>query len=60
MSAAGYGVDADAVALASRFTAMVDGLAIQVLATTGDMTSERMRELLLDAFEPHFSLRAPG
>lgn len=57
--AQGYAPDADATALASRFTAMVDGLAIQVLATTSDMTSEVMRELLLDAFEPHFSLRSP-
>ena len=51
--------DADPEALASRFTGMVDGLAIQFLAGTSDMTVARMRELLLDAFEPHLSLR-PG
>jgi AcrR family transcriptional regulator len=55
--AAGHAPGADAGALASRFTAMVDGLAIQVLATTSDLTTDRMRELLLDAFEPHLSLR---
>lgn len=55
--AAGHAVGADAGALASRFTAMVDGLAIQVLASTADMTTDRMRELLLDAFEPHLTLR---
>jgi AcrR family transcriptional regulator len=58
--AAGHGVGADAGALASRFTAMVDGLAIQVLASTSDMTTQRMRELLLDAFEPYLTLRAPA
>lgn len=55
--AAGHGIDADAEDLASRFTAMVDGLALQVLASTSDMTVERMRGLLLDAFEPHIRLR---
>ncbi|MHC5259081.1 TetR family transcriptional regulator C-terminal domain-containing protein [Streptomyces sp. UC4497] len=49
------GVDAEA--LAARFTGLVDGLAIQVLAGTGDMDAARMRELLLDAFEPYISLR---
>jgi AcrR family transcriptional regulator len=36
--------------LADRFTSMVDGLAIQVLAQTTGMTVARMREILLDAF----------
>ncbi len=49
------GVDVDA--LAGRFTGMVDGLAIQVVTGSGDMTVDRMRELLLDAFEPHITLR---
>ncbi|HEY9368323.1 TetR family transcriptional regulator C-terminal domain-containing protein [Streptomyces sp.] len=49
--------DADAEALTSRFTGLADGLAIQVLAGNGEMTLPRMRELLLDAFEPHISLR---
>lgn len=48
---------ADAEAMASRFTSMVDGMAIQVLAGTGDMDATRMRELLLDAFEPYITLR---
>ncbi|WP_418961273.1 TetR family transcriptional regulator C-terminal domain-containing protein [Streptomyces tritici] len=48
---------ADPEALTSRFTALTDGLAIQVLAGNGEMTLPRMRELLLDAFEPHLSLR---
>ncbi|MFF1312812.1 TetR/AcrR family transcriptional regulator [Streptomyces sp. NPDC058320] len=48
---------ADAEAMASRFTSMVDGMAIQVLAGTGDMDAARMRELLLDAFEPYITLR---
>ncbi|MFD7293862.1 TetR family transcriptional regulator C-terminal domain-containing protein [Streptomyces sp. NPDC059897] len=47
----------DARALAARFTGLVDGLAIQALAGTGDMDAARMRELLLDAFEPYISLR---
>ncbi|MFF5970537.1 TetR family transcriptional regulator C-terminal domain-containing protein [Streptomyces sp. NPDC012769] len=55
--AEGLGADADAEALTSRFTAMVDGLAIQVLAGTAEMSAPRMRELLLDAFEPHITLR---
>jgi hypothetical protein len=38
---------------------MVDGLAIQMLAGSADMSTAAMRELLLDAFEPHISLRAP-
>jgi AcrR family transcriptional regulator len=49
------GVDADA--LATRFTALVDGLALQVLTGTTHVTVESMRETLLDAFEPHLSLR---
>lgn len=48
---------ADINALADRFTAMMDGRALQVLASTSDMTVDRMRELLLDSFEPDFSLR---
>jgi AcrR family transcriptional regulator len=40
----------NADALASRFTALVDGLAVQILAGTGDMTVDRMRTLLRDAF----------
>lgn len=56
----GIGTEADADALASRFTGLVDGLAIQVLAGTSEMPVARMRELLLDAFEPHISLRRPG
>lgn len=57
--AEGVGADADAEALTSRFTGLVDGLAIQVLAGTADMPAARMRDLLLDAFEPHITLRAP-
>lgn len=49
--------DVDAEALTSRFTALADGLAIQVLAGNGDMSVPRMRQLLLDAFEPHLTLR---
>lgn len=53
----GMAQGADAEAMASRFTSMVDGMAIQVLAGTGDMDATRMRELLLDAFEPYITLR---
>ncbi|ROQ35726.1 TetR family transcriptional regulator [Streptomyces sp. PanSC19] len=53
----GMATDADPEALTSRFTALADGLAIQVLAGNGEMTPTRMRELLLDAFEPHITLR---
>ncbi|MGW8883804.1 TetR family transcriptional regulator C-terminal domain-containing protein [Streptomyces sp. NPDC055749] len=53
----GLATDADAEALTSRFTGLADGLAIQVLAGNGDMSVTRMRELLLDAFEPHITLR---
>jgi len=53
----GIGAGADTEALADRFTSMVDGLAIQVLVQTTEMSVARMRELLLDAFEPHISLR---
>lgn len=54
----GYGAGADAELMASTFTSLVDGLAIQILASTADMTVDLMRNLLLDAFEPHISLRA--
>ncbi|GHB28575.1 TetR family transcriptional regulator [Streptomyces viridiviolaceus] len=53
----GMAEDADAEALTSRFTGLTDGLAIQVLAGNGEMSVTRMRELLLDAFEPHITLR---
>lgn len=53
----GMAQGADTEAMASRFTSMVDGMAIQVLAGTGDMDAARMRELLLDAFEPYITLR---
>jgi AcrR family transcriptional regulator len=53
----GLATNADAEALTGRFTGMVDGLAIQVLSGTGDMSTARMRDLLLDAFEPHIRLR---
>ena len=55
--AAGLAAGADVESLASRFTALNDGLALQVLASTSDMTIPRMREVLLDAFEPHLCLR---
>jgi AcrR family transcriptional regulator len=55
--AEGLAPGADAEALAARFTGLVDGLAVQVLAGTGDMDAARMRDLLLDAFEPHITLR---
>jgi AcrR family transcriptional regulator len=55
--AEGIGTSADTDALADRFTSMVDGLAIQVLVQTTEMSVPRMRELLLDAFEPHICLR---
>lgn len=51
-----HGRDADAEALASRFTALVDGLAMQVLAGTAEMSVARMRTLLLEAFQPHIAL----
>jgi AcrR family transcriptional regulator len=47
----------DAELMASNFTSLVDGLAIQCLASTTDMTVDRMRDLLRDSFEPHMSLR---
>ncbi|HEY4456665.1 MAG TPA: TetR/AcrR family transcriptional regulator [Pseudonocardiaceae bacterium] len=53
----GIGTRADTEALADRFTSMVDGLAIQVLVQTTEMSVSRMRELLLDAFEPHIHIR---
>lgn len=43
---------ADVEALADRFIAMADGLAVQILASSTEMRSDRMRELLLRAFEP--------
>ncbi|MFI6407647.1 TetR family transcriptional regulator C-terminal domain-containing protein [Streptomyces sp. NPDC050548] len=43
-------------ALADRFTAMVDGLAMQILAGSTEMRPDRMRSLLLRAFEPHLDL----
>ncbi|MFI8961708.1 TetR family transcriptional regulator C-terminal domain-containing protein [Streptomyces sp. NPDC053493] len=55
--AEGLGADADAEALTSRFTGLVDGLAIQVLAGNAELPPARMRDLLLDAFEPHITLR---
>ncbi|MFD9740849.1 TetR family transcriptional regulator C-terminal domain-containing protein [Umezawaea sp. NPDC059074] len=48
--------DVDIDELADRFTAMVDGLAIQILADSTDMSPNRMRSLLLTAFEPHLTL----
>ena len=48
---------ADADGLATRFTALVDGLAIQVLTGTSHVDVGVMRETLLDAFEPHLRLR---
>lgn len=56
----GLAPEADAEALTSRFTSLVDGLAIQMLSGSAEMPVERMRELLLDAFEPHITLRRPG
>ncbi|MFC1401825.1 MULTISPECIES: TetR/AcrR family transcriptional regulator [Streptacidiphilus] len=52
----GLAPEADIEALADRFTAMVDGLAIQILAGSTDMTPDRMRSLLRRAFEPHLDL----
>ena len=52
----GYGSDADPELLASKFTSLVDGLAIQILASTTDMTVSRMRDLLTDSFLPHLTL----
>ncbi|WP_329265103.1 TetR family transcriptional regulator C-terminal domain-containing protein [Streptomyces sp. NBC_01478] len=52
----GLAPEADIEALADRFTAMVDGLAIQILANSTDMQPDRMRALLLHAFEPHLDL----
>ncbi|WP_394619774.1 TetR family transcriptional regulator C-terminal domain-containing protein [Lentzea sp. JNUCC 0626] len=54
--AEGLSPDADVEALADRFTALVDGLAIQILAGSTEMAPERMRELLLRAFEPDLVL----
>jgi len=53
----GIGASGDAEAMTNRFTGMVDGLAIQMLAGSSDLTAAAMRELLLDAFEPHIRLR---
>ncbi|MFF4596670.1 TetR family transcriptional regulator C-terminal domain-containing protein [Amycolatopsis sp. NPDC001319] len=52
----GLAPEADVEALADRFTAMVDGLAIQILVGSTDLTPDRMRTLLLQAFEPHLVL----
>ena len=52
----GLAPGADVEALADRFTAMVDGLAIQILANSTDMQPDRMRALLLRAFEPYLEL----
>ncbi|WP_326837295.1 TetR/AcrR family transcriptional regulator [Amycolatopsis rhabdoformis] len=52
----GLAAGADIEALADRFTAMVDGLAIQILAGSTDLTPDRMRTLLRQAFEPHLTL----
>ena len=52
----GHGSDADPELLASKFTSLVDGLAIQILASTTDMTVSRMRDLLTDSFRPHLTL----
>ena len=54
--AEGLAPGADVEALADRFTAMVDGLAIQILANSTDMQPDRMRALLLRAFEPYLEL----
>ncbi|GLY50672.1 TetR family transcriptional regulator [Lentzea sp. NBRC 102530] len=54
--AEGLSPDADVEALADRFTALVDGLAVQILAGSTAMTPDRMRELLLRAFEPDLVL----
>ncbi|WP_052438899.1 TetR/AcrR family transcriptional regulator [Streptacidiphilus jiangxiensis] len=54
--AEGLAPDTDVEALAERFTAMVDGLAIQILAHSTGMHPDRMRSLLLSAFEPHLDL----
>ena len=52
----GLAPEADVEALADRFTAMVDGLAIQILAHSTEMRPDRMRALLLRAFEPDIEL----
>ncbi|MEV5530419.1 TetR/AcrR family transcriptional regulator [Streptomyces prunicolor] len=52
----GLAPEADVEALADRFTAMVDGLAMQILAGSTEMRPDRMRSLLLRAFEPHLDL----
>jgi len=52
----GLAPEADVEALADRFTAMVDGLAMQILAGSTEMRPDRMRLLLLRAFEPHLDL----
>ncbi|MFJ6728712.1 TetR family transcriptional regulator C-terminal domain-containing protein [Streptomyces sp. NPDC091281] len=48
--------EADIEVLADQFTAMVDGLAIQILANSTAMQPDRMRSLLLRSFEPHIDL----
>ncbi|MFG2785058.1 TetR family transcriptional regulator C-terminal domain-containing protein [Streptomyces prunicolor] len=56
----GLAPEADVEALADRFTAMVDGLAIQILAGSTEMRPDRMRSLLLRAFEPHLDRARPA
>ncbi|SFR04130.1 DNA-binding transcriptional regulator, AcrR family [Lentzea waywayandensis] len=56
--AEGLCAGADVEALADRFIAMADGLAVQILASSTEMRSDRMRELLLRAFEPDLVLTA--
>lgn len=50
--------------LADRFTATVDGLAIQILPASTEMRPDRMRSPPPRAFEPHLDLTdhpgAPG
>jgi AcrR family transcriptional regulator len=53
----GIGTSGDAETLTNRFTGMVDGLAIQMLSGSPAMSTPAMRDLLLDAFEPHICLR---
>ncbi|SEF01185.1 hypothetical protein SAMN05216489_09587 [Streptomyces sp. 3213] len=48
--------EADVEALADRFTAMVDGPAMRILAGSTAMRPDRMRSLPLRAFEPHLDL----
>lgn len=54
--AEGLAPDMEVDDLADSFTALVDGLAIQILAGSTGMRTDRMRALLSKAFEPHFTL----